>query len=263
MNDLMVAVLTGILQGLLEWLPVSSKSFLMIFFNSVLGIGEEQSYYTSIALHLSTSLAAALYFREEVLLVFKDKELLVKMALACISSAIVGLPLYYVVTEALFKSGATLSAIIGLFLVVTGLVLLLRAKATSEGKLTMLTLKRSHYLLTGAVQGLSVVPGLSRSGLTVTALLLLGAKADESMKTSFLMGIPVALAYSLFSFSKLSPAEAIPLDSILYASILAFVISLGTIKLLLRAAEKLLWAYFLILFGTLALLLNALVALLG
>lgn len=235
MNTLIEAILTGLLQGLIEWLPLSSEGNIVIFLITIFGYSKAEILNTSIFLHIGTGLAAFLYFRKEIvkILMAKTKEyydIRSKLFLMTILTGIVGFPIYiWLSISTIF--GEFLLAITGLALIFSGLLQRYSADRRQLG--SELTWPLS--LILGLAQGLSVIPGLSRSGLTTSILLLNDFTGEEAFRISFLMSIPVSFsaAFGLMIFQGFSPNIFIA-----FSVIIAAIIGYFTIDALLWLARE-------------------------
>jgi Uncharacterized bacitracin resistance protein len=180
------AIILGILQGLTEFLPVSSSGHLVLA-QDLMGV-EAPGIAFEIMVHAATVMSTIVVFRKEIwallsgLFKFKynsETEYLLKIALSMIPILIIGVFLKDNV-EALFGSGRI---IVGSFLLLTALLLILSQYLKTREK----DLRYGDALLIGLAQACAVIPGLSRSGTTISVGLMLGVKKDEVAKFSFLM----------------------------------------------------------------------------
>lgn len=209
MKYLYVAFL-GLLQGLTEFLPVSSSGHLSLFQN-FFG-GQEPDNFFNVLLHFATLLAVCVFYRKdiaEMILEFfraigdlfsrggsrgskvPPARRLVVMIVAATLPLVIVLPVKSKV-EAL--GGSTL--FIGCALLVTGL-LLFASDRFSRGQKTERTMTVADALLVGCAQALAVVPGLSRSGTTITAGVARGLDRPFAVRFSFLMSLPAVLGATL------------------------------------------------------------------
>jgi undecaprenyl-diphosphatase len=254
--DPLQAIFLGMIQGLVEWLPLSSKSQIMLA-AGLMGISPEKALAIGLYLHIGTFFAAIVFFRKELAeiarkaLARKGTPLLVFLIVATISTALVGLPLFLLLRHEIPQMGGELfSSLIGLGLIATGVVLL---KAKSKGKRKQTQATNKDAVIAGAAQGFSVLPGISRSGITSAPLLWLGFTQDSALKLSFLMSIP-AVAGAEIGFSlleglpEISPSESI----LLIAS--SFLFGLLSIQALIAVAKKVNFGVFCISLGAVALL---------
>ena len=196
MNEIIGSIMIGLLQGVLEWLPISSEGNMVLFITSFFGLGIEETINTSIFLHLGTGFAALIYFREEVFRILLPRtrtyfDLRLKLFVITILTGIVGFPIYLWLSVSAFYGEAFL-AITGFALIITGLVQ--RDGVNKKGNRNELSWPLS--ILLGSVQGLSIIPGLSRSGVTTATMLLREFTPEEAFRISFLMSIPASFAAS-------------------------------------------------------------------
>ncbi len=204
MEQILEGLILGAVQGATEWLPISSEGALVLiqlhFFQRPPG----ESISFAVWLHLGTLLASVVYFRGELShllrslpswafrreqLAVTERKFLDFLALSTITTGLVGAPLLLLSLDiGIYTALAT--ALIGILLIITGLI---QWHAPRLGQYTMAHLSGQDALLVGLMQGLSALPGLSRSGLTISALLLRGYQETEALRISFIMSIPVIL----------------------------------------------------------------------
>ncbi len=206
--DIIQTILMGLVQGLSEFLPISSSAHLVLtsnFYKVFKGIEvvaeSNQEIFLDIMLHLGTLIAVLIYFRKEILEIIralcsgnkedKNFKLGVFIILGTVVSVVVALPLSDIAGKLVFKP-----AIVGILLIFTGVLLLFSenyAKKIIDKK--ELTLKNS--VLIAIAQGLAALPGFSRSGLTIATGLLNGIGRAEAARYSFLLSIPIILGASM------------------------------------------------------------------
>ena len=196
--SLQEALIAGILQGILEWLPVSSEGNLVIFLSGLIGLEPSETLSFVIFLHIGTGLAALFYFRKEVVSILsmrteESRIKLFKLILITIITGLVGFPIF------LFLSlspliGEVLLGLTGLALILTGL---LQKNSEKRGFRQIQELSWYETLGLGLVQGLSIIPGLSRSGVTTSLLLFRNYEGKHAFRFSFLMSIPASFAAGL------------------------------------------------------------------
>jgi undecaprenyl-diphosphatase len=256
-------ILLGAVQGIAEWLPVSSEGIITLlklhFFptDSLFDVVRDALF-----LHLGTALAAIVYFHKDIfaltfdLFHFHDashrqKRTIIFLVISTLVSGVLGLLLLTLIPEESLteQTARTFTALIGVLLLITGGLQLYNKGRSGNKSAADITLKDSAVL--GLAQGCAALPGLSRSGLTVAALLLLGYAKQESLRLSFLMSIPIVLLGNVIlnadSMTSFDPHALIGLVS-------AFVFGLLTIDLLLRVARKIEFGYFVLFFAILTLL---------
>jgi len=188
-------IVLGTIQGIVEWLPVSSEGVLVLIRTNFFDIeqGLEKTIREVLFLHLGTFLAAFLYFRKDVFRVWGNKKLFNFLLITTIITGLLGyglLNLFVNLEEQVALSGKFITLAIGLLLLITAY---LQIRAKTRGHREIRDLKTGDSLLLGLMQGLAVLPGLSRSGLTVSSLLLKKFNSRDALKLSFLMSLPVVL----------------------------------------------------------------------
>lgn len=198
MSKIIVAILLGIIQGLTEFLPVSSSghleitAFILEYFGNS-GLPQENLLMT-VVLHAATALSTLYIFRQEVGEIFKgifqfkwndEFKFSLKIILSMIPAALVGL-IFDEQIDALF-SGQIL--LVGGMLILTGLLLYVADKAKNTSK----NVSFSNSILIGIAQAIAILPGISRSGATISVSVLLGIDREKAAKFSFLMVVPLIL----------------------------------------------------------------------
>lgn len=232
------AIGLGSLQGLTEFLPVSSSGHLVIA-QSLLGLGGSENLTFDILLHGATLMAVLFYFRRDVaalaLGVFLDKKqrrLFSLLILAMIPTGIVALLIKGTV-ERLFSSPAT----VGGMLLITGSLLFVVPRV-ARGHLPMEGVRLRHALTVGLAQGVAVLPGISRSGTTLCIGILVGIQPEAAARFSFLLAIPAILAATALEAKNIVQLDTIGLSSTIGGMTTAFVVGLFSIHWLMRVARK-------------------------
>ncbi len=208
MSDIQVIVL-AIVQGLTEFLPISSSGHLVLV-PSAFG-WSDQGMAFDVAMHFGSLTAVLIYFRSDILGLLRgstqllsgrlstfESQLALAIGLATIPAAVVGLMLGDWIGENL-RSPSVIAATLAAYAV---LMLLVDRFAKKERILT--TLRIRDAVLIGFAQALALVPGTSRSGITITAALALGFERKDAARFSFLLAVPVILlatGYELFILS--------------------------------------------------------------
>ncbi len=235
MNSLIESIIIGILQGLLEWLPVSSEGNLVIVLVGVFGLSAEETISTAIFLHIGTGLAALLYFRKEVIEILIGRtadqaDLRLKLFIITMLTGLVGFPIYMWLNISL-AIGEILLALTGIALIITGLL----QREASRQEQTGSELTWPISIILGAAQGLAIIPGLSRSGLTTSIMLFKNFTGEEAFKISFLMSIPAsfAAAFGMMLVDDFSPD---PLAA--FSALIAAIVGYLAIDALLRLARR-------------------------
>ncbi|MFN4298842.1 MAG: undecaprenyl-diphosphate phosphatase [Thermaurantimonas sp.] len=191
--NLIDAIILGILQGLTEFLPVSSSGHLEIG-KALLGLhmkGEESLLFTVIV-HFATAAATLVVYRRDVgklingLLQFKNNEetqFAGLIILSMIPAGVIGL-LFEEQIEALFEGKI---AFVGVMLIITGLLLFIADKSKATNK----SITPLNAFFIGVAQAIAILPGISRSGATISTSVILGIDREKAARFSFLMVIPV------------------------------------------------------------------------
>jgi undecaprenyl-diphosphatase len=251
--QLVYSILIGIVQGVAEWLPVSSKTQVLLASSYLLNLDYQQAYTFGLFMEIGTVLAAVIYFRGylldlvRVLAGSKDplkRKLFVYVLVVTLVTGIVGAPLYLVADSVQGVSIGIPMLIIGLVLI--GDAMFIRySRRNRRGRLprTFKDMRTRDYLIVGIMQGIAALPGVSRSGITVSSMLLLDIEPDEAFKLSFLVGIFASLAAfsltALVSGANVGQAlSVIGLAGLGIAIVTATVVSLFLIDFLIKVASK-------------------------
>jgi len=188
------AIILGIVQGLTEFLPVSSSGHLEIAKELLNVEAQEQNLLMTVVLHAATALSTIVIFRTDIkeilagLVQFKWNEefkFSLKIILSMVPAACVGL-LFEDEIEQLFGGQILL---VGSMLLITGLLLFLADKANKTDQ----KVNFSNALVIGISQAIAILPGISRSGATISTSVLLGVDREKAARFSFLMVVPLIL----------------------------------------------------------------------
>lgn len=246
--EVLTAIILGVLQGVSEWLPVSSEAVITLVMTQVLGRKPVNAVNTAIYLHVGTMLAAFVYFRDDFIEILwalpeylertvKDPSSLGNRGVinflvisTAVSSALGGL-LYVFGIKSLPSNPDLFAALVGLALLGTGVMKILGEESnrlyTDAGAV--------DSVLAGALQGLAIIPGISRSGSTVFGLFYREFSSQDAFKLSFLMSVPAILiaqiGINLFSGFAVSPG-------LLVAALAAFVSGYASIEAVLQIADR-------------------------
>nr|WP_136689065.1 undecaprenyl-diphosphate phosphatase [Halorhabdus amylolytica] len=245
--SIIVAVVVGALQGIFEWLPISSQGNLTIAL-SALGRSPADAVAFALFVHLGTALSATAYYRHELGDVLRlvpdwrpgrafdgEQATVTFLALGTLVSGVVGLAAYATL-EAVVSAltGGAVVVLVGVLLVVTGVFQRVSAEEVVEERSPPGGL---DAVLVGALQGLAILPGVSRSGVTVGALLLRGHDGPTSFRLSFLLSIPAAIGGGLLAYQDAGVGDATMLGMALALGTAA-VVGYATIDALMRVVER-------------------------
>jgi undecaprenyl-diphosphatase len=245
-EELLLGIAAGSAQGVFEWLPASSKTILMLIFY-LAGLHPSTAYLLGLFLNGSTAAAAIIYFRRELLRMIRgltgDEEgmRLLKFLLASIiATGLVAPPLVLLVAESLERLNRLSMILVGALYIIMSILLWRGEGINDHGNRGDGLRPYRDGLLAGLAQGLSALPGISRSGATILALLALGKSPPTALKLSFLMSIPATIGGSAYTLLLNREVTGfIPAATIITASATAIATSLIAITALLRVSQKL------------------------
>jgi len=274
MLTLFEAVIIGTIQGITEWLPISSKAMTSLVMIKFFGITLSEALPLAIWMHIGTFLASVIYFREDLTKIIKrlpvyfsetilrgrlnkktdlkteeneEDSLISFLIIATFMTGIVGLPIMLFVTEKAQLSGEAATAAIGIFLIFTGLLQRISAGAKNMKKLP----DTRDAFIVGLAQGFAAIPGISRSGTTTGLFLFRKFDSEKALKYSYLMSIPAVLGAEIV----LQLMDIVKVDfSSLLAVVFSFIFGLLTIDAFLKIARKVNFSNFCIILGLMTIL---------
>ncbi len=239
----MEALILGLLQGLTEYLPVSSSGHLAIG-SALFGIEGEENLAFTVAVHVATVLSTLVILWKEISWIFKglfkfqlndETRYVFNIIVSMIPIGIVGV-FFKDEVEAIFGSGLL---VVGCCLLLTALLLSFSYYYKPKQKPSIST---KDAFIIGLSQALAVLPGLSRSGTTIATGLLLGNDKAKLAQFSFLMVIPPILGEALLDGIKMSQGEAvmgdIPMSSLIVGFLAAFVAGCVACKWMINIVKK-------------------------
>ncbi len=247
------AIMLGLVQGLTEFLPVSSSGHLVLLQN-VSGFHEEELLF-DICLHMGTLVAVCAVFRKDILAILNSlrrlpgalrkpedlrslyaEEMDIRIAMLIVSgnipTGILGL-LFHQIAEDIF--GTVL--IVGLMLIFTGTFLWLTRYQRRPGRLIG-QMNAADALLTGLAQGFAILPGISRSGATIATMLFLGLDRELAGRYSFLLSIPAILGALILSIDSAGVGNGMSMTSVLSGTLIAGIVGFAALVLLLRIVQN-------------------------
>ena len=256
------AVVIGALQGIFEWLPISSEGNITVVLTA-LGQNPTAAVSYALFLHLGTAVSATVYYRAELWSVletipsielrrpFSSAPTAAFLGVATVASGVTGLAAYAALDRLVtaFTGGAFI-VIIGLLLVFTGVLQRVSPAAALGDKDTPDLL---DALLVGSLQGLAILPGVSRSGVTTSVLLFRSHDGPTSFQLSFLLSIPAAIGGGLLAALD-TGLTGISADTALLALGTAAVVGYLTIDALMRVVRRISFSLVCFGLGTLAVL---------
>ena len=242
--SLIEAIILGIVQGLTEFLPISSSAHLLVV-SSFFGWDDPGAAFTAVT-QLGTETAVLIYFRndlwaivttwlralrEPALRATTDARLGWYLIVATIPIGVLGLTF-----EQQIENGARDLYLVGTVLILFALVLGYADRSGSHTR-EVGDLSTRHGLMIGLAQALALIPGVSRSGATMSAGLLLGLKRPDAARFSFLLAIPAVVASGVFQLVSILSGEEggdEPFKYVAIATVVAFVVGYAAIAWLLR-----------------------------
>lgn len=191
--DYLDSLILGIIQGLTEFLPVSSSGHLELG-KSILGDNSlpKESMIFTVVLHFATALSTIVVFRKDIIEIIKEllkfewnsnTQFIFKIIISMLPAALIGV-FFETELESLFSNNIVL---VGAMLIITGLLLLLADRAQNTSK----NVSFKNALTVGVAQAVAILPGISRSGATISTAVLLGIDKTKAARFSFLMVIPL------------------------------------------------------------------------
>ena len=219
MSSEILAVLLALIQGLAEFLPISSSGHLALAQN-IYGLTEPEVGF-DIVLHLATLLAVIIFYRQQIYGLLLESKYLLKVVVggkkvfklfyntrpnfrfltlivvASIPTGIIGL-----LFENTFKALSTSTLAVGCALLVTGVVLKISGRKSKDNGRDIADMTIKDALLIGLLQGVAITPGISRSGITISTALLCGLKRDLAARFSFILSIPAILGALCLELSR-------------------------------------------------------------
>ena len=242
--DILIIIVLGIVQGLTEFLPVSSSGHLVLLEN-LFNISDA-SLFLNIVLHCATLLAVVIYYRKKLWQMLKNPfqpivlYLIITTAITCLIVLLFADFFESAFSGTLLAWGFLLSAI---FLALTEYIS--RYYQKQNYLYSNVTLK--HSIMLGIFQGLAILPGISRSGTTLCAGIVMGINKKDALDYSFLMSIPIIIASLVFELVRADFTvilNDVNVIEMIIGGVVAFVCAIFGIKLMLKVVEKVQYKWF-------------------
>ena len=242
------AIVLGLVQGLTEFLPVSSSGHLS-FFQNVLGVSSANAQFITIILHLGTLVAVCVIFFKDIIALFKKPfKTLGLLVLATVPAVVFGLGAELLDIDYYFYDWEYAAVLLSVCFLITATVLYV-TEMIAKRRVNTLPLCLKTTLPMGFAQALAILPGISRSGSTICAGTIAGGNAEDVAKFSFLMSIPVILGGFVLELGKGIIDGSLKTDFAVNGSVTyGFAIALGfvvaavsglfAIKVMLKAIKK-------------------------
>ena len=267
--NLFDAIIQGIIQGLTEFLPVSSSGHLSLYQHFTGNSGEAAGVY-SIMLHFGTLLAVLIAFWNEIFDMIKEffsmaKEILTgkfdkenmtgsRRMIFLLIISLVPLCFFYFISD-FYNSLSTDNDIIveGLCFLLTAALLIVSGKCVKTGGATAENMSWKQAFGMGIMQGIAPLPGLSRSGSTISTGLILGVSREQAVAFSFIMGVPAVLAANILEVPAALTGEVeINWAAALIGTAVSLIVGIGaikTVKLLVKNDKFTKFAWYLVPLG--------------
>ena len=230
----------AIVQGITEYLPVSSSAHLILV--SEIMKWQDQGLLMDIAAHAGSLIAVLIYFKEELIKLIKGKNwyLFKQLILASIPLALIGL-----IFASYIETNLRKPLIIAISSVIFGVLLYFSDTYQKKKKQTISKIGFKHAIIIGIGQAFALIPGASRSGVTMTAALALGYSRTQAARFSFLLAIPALLMTTAYGILKLyqQPTQTNILGATVIFSV-SFIVSYLSIKVFLQLIERIPMSFF-------------------
>ena len=227
------ALILGIIQGITEFLPISSSGHLVLA-QSILGINQ-QGNELEILVHIGTLASILVVFLKDIKSIFfsiksKNTQIFIYfIIIGTIPAVILGLGL----KDFLLPLFENILAV-GIALASTGIILCGSYFIKKQGK----ELSYLKSIIIGFAQAVAIIPGISRSGMTITCALFLGLNSKDAAKFSFLLAIPIILGSGLFTFIDIDGDFQIKIEIALAGLISSFIVGMVSLRWLIHILEK-------------------------
>ncbi len=227
------AIFFGIIQGLTEFLPISSSGHLVLLHN-FFGFTESQMTF-DIFLHVGTLLAVVIFFRKEIAKIFlSERKMLLYLLLAMIPAAMVGI-FFHDSINILFTSPKTASYL----LIINGLILFLASYVQLRNKNQRSDLNAKDAFLIGLSQVLGLLPGISRSGITISTGLFRQLNYRKVITFSFLLSVIAIASAVLFEIAtKSASVDCLDIKNVIAGLLAAFISGIISIRFLIGTLKK-------------------------
>ena len=231
------AIIAGAIQGTIEWLPISSEAQVMLYMLNYLNMDPRTALSYAFYLHFGTMIAVIIRFREQFMEIAQnlrlDYPLTRILLIASLATGVTALPLYALLKSVSPGQDASIFTIfIGAMLILTGVIM----KATgTRGEKGMDQMSDREIVLTGLAQGCAIIPGISRSGITVATLLAQKMNQETALVISFLMSVPAALGIFLIDFGAI---RLIPLQTAIILTLSSLFFGYISMNVLLMVAKR-------------------------
>ncbi len=247
------AILMGIIQGLTEFIPVSSSGHLVLF-QHFFGMGDSENIVFELFVHLGTVLAVLIYFRKILWDLFKslfcwgntmhreqhrkNRTLVYYLIVSTLATGVV-----YILFGGYFEAAFIMPMLVAFFLLMTGCIVFLTDYFVDKG-IPASNIGFLRAVVIGIGQGIAILPGISRSGTTIAYSLATGMKRKDAAQYSFLLSIPAILAGNLSEYKAFVELDSTMLLNYLVGFVCSFIVGYLVIAFLIRLIENSRLKYF-------------------
>ncbi len=253
--SLLESIILGIIQGITEFLPISSSGHIEI--GKILlnvDLNNEKGLFFSLTLHLATAISTILVYRKKIaniigdLIKFKKNDgfkLTIKILISMIPAVLIGLFFEKEISR-LFNQNITL---VGLMLIITSLFLFIGDKINKTKK----NISYKNSILIGIIQAIAILPGISRSGSTISTAVIFGVKREKAAEFSFLMVLPIIFGSMFKSFLGLESSsinlEILPLITGFISAFITGIIACKWMIILVKKSKLKYFGYYCLIIG--------------
>lgn len=242
--EIIKAVILGVVQGIAEFLPISSSGHLVICgaimdaINGTQGTElDNASMQLNVALHVGTLFSILAVYRKELIDIAKDTKLVTSVVVATIPIVIVGFTF-----KDQIKAAFASPLMAGCGLLVTA-CMLTAGRKLERGELDLNQMSHKHAFMIGIFQAIAIAPGISRSGSTISGALIAGLKREAAAKFSFLIAIPAISGAAVLELKDMFDAEhasaaSTSITALSLGALTSFVVGYASLELLLKLVSK-------------------------
>ncbi|MDD3051570.1 MAG: undecaprenyl-diphosphate phosphatase [Candidatus Cloacimonetes bacterium] len=243
--EIFKSIILGIIQGLSEFLPISSSGHLVLA-QKILKFNHSENMSFEVFLHFGTLLSVLLFFRKDIFEILNslwkiksrnendvsNRKIALYLVISTFTTAIIAMPLQSFFEQIFYN----IYLVIAMLAITGTIVFFSDRQSKSQIDASEMGLLRSFLI--GAGQAMAILPGLSRSGTTISISLFSGIKRTDAAKFSFLLSIPAILGANLISFDKFSAIKSDETIVYLVGGLASFVAGYLVISLLINLIKK-------------------------
>jgi undecaprenyl-diphosphatase len=204
--DVIAAILMAIFQGVIEWLPISSEGQLSLLFVNFYGMDELEAVTLAVLLHLGTMISVLWLFRSDFIEMVDIKAKITELTIiTTLGTAVTAIPIVLIfktywnswTNNLPISPDILFTLFVGILLILTGLII---ANQPEQGTRELNSITPKEAFLLGLAQGIAALPGISRSGMTITLLLIIGLTQRDALRVSFIVSVPAVLGATAVEF---------------------------------------------------------------